>query len=120
MDGKKVGDRRQGFTPSSCLGEVVALSSVLYMTENDLVVNSPAVVVTGIADGDFLGRDGELFILLSLVLVVVGFSIFHHVALLEVEVLHFAALAVRPRDGAAFAHVGVAHPLEQVGVAVVV
>ena len=85
-----------------------------------LVVDSPTIVVTSVANGDFLGRDGEFFVLLNFVFVVISLSIFHHIALFEVEVLHFATLAVGPGNGAALRHVGVAHPLEQVGVTVVV
>ena len=85
-----------------------------------LVVDGPAVVVTCVANGDFLGGDAELLELLHLVLVVVGLSILYEVALLEVEVLHLTALAVGIGDGSCLRHVGVAHPLEQIGITIVV
>ena len=70
------------------------------VNKESLVVDGPTVVVTSIANRDFLGRDSELLKLLYLVLVVIGFSIFYEIALLEIKVLHLTTLTVGERNGA--------------------
>ena len=66
------------------------------------------------------GYNIKLLILLYLVLVVIGLSIFYEISLLEVEVLHLTTLTVGERDRSTLTHIGVAHPLQQLSVAIII